>query len=181
MNRTETAVQKLYTARKGNYRRRLAVGPSNTWLAKRRDGRSKFWMVAWYDPDVRSIRYRSTRTSVLKDAREVLARFQLPDGVRSLPPAGLRKSKFIYFIGGDTGAIKIGMAYDLIKRLADLQCGSPIRLSILASGPGGRKDEAFYHQRFAAHRLHGEWFERHPDILAEIERLSLPLLSGAGA
>jgi len=31
--------------------------------------------------------------------------------------------------------------------------------------------ERAYHRQFAAHRLHGEWFAPHPDILAEIDRL----------
>nr|WP_144036753.1 GIY-YIG nuclease family protein [Sphingopyxis witflariensis] len=47
-----------------------------------------------------------------------------------------------------------------------------MKLSVLASGWGTLKDERILHDRFAAHRLHGEWFERHPDILAEVERLS---------
>lgn len=34
------------------------------------------------------------------------------------------------------------------------------------------KGERAYHAMFKAHRLHGEWFEPHPDILAEIARLT---------
>jgi hypothetical protein len=32
--------------------------------------------------------------------------------------------------------------------------------------------EKMYHRRFAHRRLHGEWFERCPEIEAEIERLN---------
>lgn len=35
-----------------------------------------------------------------------------------------------------------------------------------------RDAERDYHARFAAHRLRGEWFAPHPDILAEIEHLN---------
>jgi hypothetical protein len=80
--------------------------------------------------------------------------------------------QFVYFVGGDVGGIKIGTAREPSRRLADLQCGSPVRLAILAVVSGTHELELEYHRRFAAHRLHGEWFERHPDILAEIERLA---------
>lgn len=79
---------------------------------------------------------------------------------------------FAYFIAGDDGAIKIGTALDVAKRLKGLQTSHPTKLSVLASVPGGRGAEQDYHARFAEHRLHGEWFARHPDILAEIDRLN---------
>jgi hypothetical protein len=89
------------------------------------------------------------------------------------PPRWVRPNHSqVYFIGGDTGAIKIGWAKDSAVRLKEHQCGSPIKLAILATVTGTLKDERAYHRRFAAHRLHGEWFARAPDILAEIERLS---------
>lgn len=153
-------------------RRKLVFGPHNTWLEKRRDGASPCWMVSWYDPTVRSVRYRSTRTEVLAKAKAVLAVFQLPENAITLPPRPQPKFSSVYFIGGDTGAIKIGFAKNVMTRLAALQANSPIPLRVLVSGPGTLKDERIYHARFAAHRLHGEWFERHPDILAEIDRLS---------
>jgi hypothetical protein len=77
-----------------------------------------------------------------------------------------------YFIGGETGPIKIGQSGNLAARLKTLQNHSPVPLSVLASTGGGMFAELAYHERFAAHRLHGEWFERHPDILAEIDRIT---------
>ena len=79
---------------------------------------------------------------------------------------------YVYFIGGEVGAIKIGYSKAPKERLTTLQIGSPIPLAILASFAGSMADEARLHERYAAHRLHGEWFERHPDILEEIERLT---------
>jgi hypothetical protein len=88
---------------------------------------------------------------------------------------GVDKSQaVVYFVGADEGPIKIGWCKNIAKRLVELQCGNPARLSVLATAPGRSHLEAEYHRRFAAHRLHGEWFERHPDILAEIARLSSP-------
>jgi len=78
----------------------------------------------------------------------------------------------VYFIGGDTGRIKIGMSVCPLERLAAFQLGSPIDLRIMALARGYFDVEDEYHSRFAEHRVRGEWFERHPDILAEIARLS---------
>jgi hypothetical protein len=171
VNEAELAVHPLSRPRRPKARK-LMFGPENTWLTKRRDGASSRWMIAWYDPGTRNVRYRSTGTDVLARAKEMLVVFQLPENARTLPARTRRVSDQIYFIGGDTGAIKIGLARSPERRLISLQCGSPIQLRILAQGPGSQRDERALHQRFAAHRLHGEWFEPHPTILAEIARLN---------
>lgn len=85
----------------------------------------------------------------------------------STPPD---RSDFVYFIGGDHGAIKIGRSVNVEVRLRTIQTHSPVPLRILATIEGGSR-ERLYHKIFAAHRLHGEWFAPHPDILAEIDRL----------
>jgi predicted GIY-YIG superfamily endonuclease len=67
-----------------------------------------------------------------------------------------------------TGNVKIGKAGDLTRRLAGLQRGSGSRLTLVASitGPNGLIIEAEMHKRFAAHRIHGEWFSPAPEIFA---------------
>jgi len=82
------------------------------------------------------------------------------------------RQRHIYFIGGEDGPIKIGIAVNPSARLKELQTGHPARLSVLATVLGPDSLEGDYHVRFAEHRLEGEWFARHPDILAEIERLA---------
>lgn len=85
----------------------------------------------------------------------------------------LRDGKsYVYFIGGDSGAVKIGVSIAPVERATNLSLCSPIPLRILAKIEGERFEEKAYHQRFSAHRLHGEWFERCPEIEAEIERLN---------
>jgi Meiotically up-regulated gene 113 len=79
---------------------------------------------------------------------------------------------YCYFIGGDHGAIKIGHTVNVADRLRTIQSHSPIPLKVLAVVKGSEPRESAYHHQFAEHRLHGEWFSRHPDILAEIERLA---------
>ncbi|QDP55547.1 MAG: hypothetical protein Unbinned273contig1001_38 [Prokaryotic dsDNA virus sp.] len=76
-----------------------------------------------------------------------------------------------YFVASECGAIKIGRARNVGGRISDLQCANPRPLKLLAVVPDGSQ-EAEYHRRFAEHRIQGEWFEPHPDILAEIDHLA---------
>lgn len=76
----------------------------------------------------------------------------------------------VYFIRSPT-AVKIGMAKDANRRLTVLQTSHPEELALVATVPGGRELEAEYHARFAEHRVRGEWFAPHPDLLAHIEAL----------
>jgi hypothetical protein len=78
----------------------------------------------------------------------------------------------VYFVGHREHAIKIGTTVSLKTRYGALQANSPLKLEIFATRPGGQDREAAYHTQFAGHRLHNEWFAPHPDILAEIDRLS---------
>jgi hypothetical protein len=77
----------------------------------------------------------------------------------------------VYFIGGKIGAVKIGTTIAPLERLATFQLGSPIKLSILALERGDATKEREYHQRFAVHRSHGEWFERCPELMSLIDDL----------
>lgn len=79
---------------------------------------------------------------------------------------------FCYFAGSEDGPIKIGNSRQPARRLRELRRDTPDKLKLLARVGGGSERERYYHQLFAAHRLSGEWFNRHPDILEEIERLS---------
>lgn len=80
----------------------------------------------------------------------------------------------VYFVAWDGGPIKIGVADCQDRRMIQLQNGCPYELKILAVCKGGRVKERSYHQLFAKYRLRGEWFERCPEIEAEIERLQKP-------
>jgi hypothetical protein len=95
------------------------------------------------------------------------------------PPSGAVEAQptrpsLVYFIGSELGQVKIGMARVPERRLRELQTSHPAKLTILATCEGGHEREQGYHRKFAAHRLHGEWFERCPEIEAEIARLTTP-------
>jgi hypothetical protein len=79
---------------------------------------------------------------------------------------------YVYFIGGEGTPVKIGLSNQPYERLAALQTAHWCKLSILAKVEGKLADEKALHARFAAHRLHGEWFTRCPEIDAEIARLT---------
>jgi hypothetical protein len=84
--------------------------------------------------------------------------------------AEARPKASVYFIQAeDGGPIKIGLAGDPTKRLSELQRTSPQRLRILATEPGSASHERELHERFAEHRLHGEWFAPCPELLALID------------
>jgi hypothetical protein len=72
---------------------------------------------------------------------------------------------FTYFVRGvGGGPIKIGQtAADPLRRVRELQVGSPVVLRLLVVLLGHRHEAAF-HSRFAAERLHGEWFAPTPEL-----------------
>ncbi|MBU0491029.1 MAG: GIY-YIG nuclease family protein [Chloroflexi bacterium] len=77
----------------------------------------------------------------------------------------------IYIIqAGDDGPLKIGRAANPQQRLAELQHGSPAPLQLRATLPGGRTEERALCARFAAHRLHGEWFAPAAELLDWVQR-----------
>lgn len=101
-----------------------------------------------------------------------LAEFEaatLPRPRRRIGP--LPKGERVYFIGGISGPLKIGVTTDLRSRLKTLQIASSQPLYVLTSVPGGRETESYFHRKFEGHRLEGEWFKRHPELMAEIGRL----------
>lgn len=86
-----------------------------------------------------------------------------------------------YFWGHRKRRIKIGATShpDMRARTLRYQFGFG---SFLAIVPGGERVEREYHARFAEHRLgKAEMFAPHPDILAEIDRLTSPSPEPRGA
>jgi len=68
---------------------------------------------------------------------------------------------WVYFvICMDAERCKIGFTKgDVEKRLKNLQTGSASELIMIAKHPGTTETERRLHEKFAANRLHGEWFE----------------------
>jgi hypothetical protein len=73
---------------------------------------------------------------------------------------GATPEQLVYVIqAAESGRIKIGVARDPYRRLAELQVGSPEQLELIGVAPGGRKRELELHAELRHDRLHGEWFE----------------------
>ncbi len=83
------------------------------------------------------------------------------------------RSGGVYFVqAGEGGPIKIGVASNVRERLQTLQTGSAVVLRLLgvaydATAP----EEAALHERFAAHRIRGEWFRPAADLLEHVAAL----------
>lgn len=92
----------------------------------------------------------------------------------------------VYFVERD-GFVKIGTTTNLARRLRDLARGGAIMpqgmtigpMTVLATMPGTRRNEAFLHQRFAHLRLEGEWFLLEDEIRDFIAGLSCNRTSAA--
>lgn len=83
----------------------------------------------------------------------------------------------LYFIAArsDCTHVKIGTCgdrpRDLRHRLSSLQVGNPALLTVLKTMPGHRDEEKELHQRFAAYRGIGEWFEYRDELKEFVDSL----------
>jgi len=77
---------------------------------------------------------------------------------------------FVYFVrAGNRGAIKIGVASNVERRLETLQTGNAFKLHVLATIPCDNRGhaltlEARFHKFFARQRIRGEWFQGNIDF-----------------
>ena len=73
---------------------------------------------------------------------------------------------YIYLIiCGSTGAVKIGRADDVKKRMAGLQVSSPSKLSVLCHFRAPSVFEGVLHTIFSKSRIRGEWFSITDELL----------------
>ena len=105
-----------------------------------------------------------SETRALASARD---RLITPLGQR--PPRRRRMrgaNMTIYFVrAGDR--IKIGITGEIKGRLAKMKSDSSVPLELLGSRVGGLGAERALHVKFAAHKVHGEWFQATAEIVAE--------------
>lgn len=87
----------------------------------------------------------------------------------------LPEGSVVYFVGNETGSVKIGWTTDLRRRMAQLRTGTPGALQVLAWTPGGEVLERHFHSAFKHARLAREWFRRTPEIDALIAELATHL------
>lgn len=72
----------------------------------------------------------------------------------------------VYFAQrGHRGPIKIGKSRNVPERITYLSTGIAEKLNVLATYRGGAQTEKYLHQKLAQHRLNGEWFRPHREVL----------------
>jgi hypothetical protein len=87
--------------------------------------------------------------------------------------ARLKARRWVYFIqAGDTGPVKIGISGNVERRLGELQRMERQPLRVLATFEGNRSDEKSLHEMYAAHRIHGEWFNPAPEIIQNAHNIA---------
>lgn len=80
----------------------------------------------------------------------------------------------VYFVqSGDFGPIKIGFTMYLPKRMMQLQCGSPHRLTVLLTVDGSASLESAFHKSLSEYRISGEWFSPTGEVFNAINRARL--------
>jgi hypothetical protein len=82
-----------------------------------------------------------------------------------------RAKGYIYAVrmtlNDQTVAIKIGHSLHPQRRVKDMASANPFPLTIITYWPVKHyTDEALLHDQFAQHKISGEWFKPHPEILA---------------
>lgn len=88
---------------------------------------------------------------------------------------GYTKQIRVYFIREPlSGAIKVGIALDVLARFTALQASHPYPLQLIGVCPGGAGLEAAIHELFATDRLLGEWFRPTPELRHCIKRVCQP-------
>lgn len=104
----------------------------------------------------------------------------LPKVAEKKPPKPnkVEQEPQVYFIGGPSGPIKIGISKNPKRRLHGLQTTSPYHLKILATKPGDIEEERRLHSKFAHLRLKGEWFQRSQEILDEMMSIKRSMSHG---
>lgn len=96
--------------------------------------------------------------------REQTARLIDANEVAERGPITADTQGTVYFIQmGADGPIKIGFTSGKVRvRLEALQTGNPYRLRVVWETYATQTRETQLHERFAAYRMQGEWFEAKP-------------------
>lgn len=81
----------------------------------------------------------------------------------------------VYFIRAENGLVKVGRSSNVENRLRGLLTGSPIILTLTHVIETDRHKEVEYalHQRFAAQRRRGEWFELSEDDIVAAQAIAM--------
>jgi hypothetical protein len=89
-----------------------------------------------------------------------------PDGMK---PDGFKG--YVYFIGSESGPVKIGYSKNPWARLSELQTASADELSVVATVKTTEDSESSIHDALTDLRIKGEWFERNDLIIKVLSEI----------
>lgn len=75
----------------------------------------------------------------------------------------------VYFAQAKNGPIKIGYSADVPRRLAQIARGMCQAVDLLATLPGDRRTEFYFHRVVREYRIMGEWFRPEPLVSQLVE------------
>ena len=117
-------------------------------------------------------------TTLALDSLSPVARAKLLDELQRWRDEvfAVTETVFLYAIqaGGESGPVKIGTAKDPDARLKTLQTGNPEPLAGIAAWRALPYEERALHERFAEHRIRGEWFRPAPEVLETLWAMDAP-------
>ncbi len=85
-----------------------------------------------------------------------------------------RKPSHLYVVAAEATSgtlVKIGVAYNVERRLKDLRSASPIPLKLVCVIENAAETERELHKRFSAQREHHEWFRLEGDLAEWLDGL----------
>jgi hypothetical protein len=81
----------------------------------------------------------------------------------------------VYFVSArELDIVKIGYAFDPVRRYNYLRICCPVELTLEGAIPGGYDKERELHKQFALARVRGEWFKLTPALQTEIDASTRP-------
>lgn len=144
------------------YRERMIAKALGLDVSAAKEAKRRLQEVGLIDELWQPIKWTKRQTSHAKD---------LPDG------EDLEGYKaYVYFIGGETGNVKIGYSKNPWARLKDIQSTWPEKLRVVATVRTTENSEINVHKMFHDLRVNGEWFTRSAlidDVLSAISNGSI--------
>lgn len=129
---------------------------------KKRLGKKATWSVGWIEYGSRRSKKVGPRVLARKVANQIARDLNAGASIGDpeIPRRIVREHDgYVYIIEAiGLAAVKIGVAFDIRRRLGQLQVGCPADLRILLRQKGGKARELELHREFEDLNIRGDWF-----------------------
>jgi hypothetical protein len=148
--------------------------PARLYLARTKD-RPANWVIRHGALTIRTGALEHEGDKAGSALGDYMVRAGLAGGLQSdlTPRATPNKPGVIYFVTCDAPdyPIKIGIAFDVGRRLRQMQNAQPYPITLLAEMPGHYLHERVLHGLFKHLHMRGEWFRRDAELIDFIENV----------